>query len=625
MSDNKVDFTGFFQTKLRKDLISDVETVDGLLKSRKLNDSVKKVVEENKEDILFRFKGSFIVGSNFLIGTSKKEGGRKIDFSQLSNITYKDGGIFGVSGYFINDKHFDNYIENPSSGKRLFKLFKVYINQSIFSEVDNNKTRKIDNTLNQELEQTNDSIDKPKTDINKSTKDSNIGLDTSPNGINTGLKVELNGESKEVFIDTYSQTYVKEGSNNLYITNETLKKLNWNDFTSNVSSDQLVNIYLTNLDTDSYISSDLHNFLFRNSKEIKEDLKSRIEDFIGEKIPTYTRWITLGYQQKTVFGIKKGKPFESIMLYLDMDKNIFNINISVKVDIDRQETRRLFPFVNNLEEVPLTERTWEWDSCSYKKLLGEISEYKSTIGVDIELLDRVVEIFNEILRDQRMKLNKLSEQIGRRISILDQDNNGLIDISETDDDFMKLVEKKQFQIIEIDKTYLQNLMKVGNYLSNFKEEISNIFNSINQEEEVLQKEWWLDYLEDRINDYNQLSVHSLCMIVSLTDGKNLLTFYKIYEIFDQLNVFNSNWENKLSEKFDNLEDHLKKLISSNKKVSEGLRNLTNVTQEGFKGLEQNITSELSSINSSIKFNNLLTTIQTYQNYKINKNTKSLRG
>ena len=115
------------------------------------------------------------------------------------------------------------------------------------------------------------------------------------------------------------------------------------------------------------------------------------------------------------------------------------------------------------------------------------------------------------------------------------------------------------------------------------------------------------------------------MIVSLTDGKNLLTFYKIYEIFDQLNVFNSNWENKLSEKFDNLEDHLKKLISSNKKVSEGLRNLTYVTQKGFKGLEQNITSELSSINYSIKFNNLLTTILTYQNYKINKNTKSLRG
>lgn len=158
MSDNKVDFTGFFQTKLRKDLISDKETVDGLLKSRKLNDSVKKIVEENKEDILFRFKGSFIVGSNFLIGTSKKEGGRKIDFSQLSNITYKDGGIFGVSGYFINDKHFDNYIENPSSGKRLFKLFKEYINQSIFSEVDNNETGKIDNTFNQELENSDRSV-----------------------------------------------------------------------------------------------------------------------------------------------------------------------------------------------------------------------------------------------------------------------------------------------------------------------------------------------------------------------------------------------------------------------------------------------------------------------------------
>jgi len=34
---------------------------------------------------------------------------------------------------------------------------------------------------------------------------------------------------------------------------------------------------------------------------------------------------------------------------------------------------------------------------------------------------------------------------------------------------------------------------------------------------------------------------------------------------------------------------------------------------------------LKSIDSSIKFNNLLTTVQTYQLYKVNKNTKGLKG
>ena len=55
-----------------------------------------------------------------------------------------------------------------------------------------------------------------------------------------------------------------------------------------------------------------------------------------------------------------------------------------------------------------------------------------------------------------------------------------------------------------------------------------------------------------------------------------------------------------------------------------LNTLTYVTQESFKELNSSITNELKNIDSSIKFNNLLTSIQIYQTYQINKNTKSLR-
>jgi len=50
-----------------------------------------------------------------------------------------------------------------------------------------------------------------------------------------------------------------------------------------------------------------------------------------------------------------------------------------------------------------------------------------------------------------------------------------------------------------------------------------------------------------------------------------------------------------------------------------------VTQDGFSDLNNSLSRELQGINSSIDTNNLLTGIQTYQTYKINKNTKSLRG
>ena len=45
----------------------------------------------------------------------------------------------------------------------------------------------------------------------------------------------------------------------------------------------------------------------------------------------------------------------------------------------------------------------------------------------------------------------------------------------------------------------------------------------------------------------------------------------------------------------------------------------------FADLDTSLTRELQSIDSSLQTNNLLTGIQTYQMYKINKNTKGLRS
>ena len=57
----------------------------------------------------------------------------------------------------------------------------------------------------------------------------------------------------------------------------------------------------------------------------------------------------------------------------------------------------------------------------------------------------------------------------------------------------------------------------------------------------------------------------------------------------------------------------------------GLNELTYITSDGFSNLNNSLGNELKSIQSTIGFNNLLTGIQTYQMYKINKNTKSLRS
>ena len=116
------------------------------------------------------------------------------------------------------------------------------------------------------------------------------------------------------------------------------------------------------------------------------------------------------------------------------------------------------------------------------------------------------------------------------------------------------------------------------------------------------------------------------MILSIVED-DLITVNEIYEEFDKLKIFKSDHEKevaqKLSEIGDGLNDLLHAVDSMERSIVSGLSQLTYVTQGGFSDLNHAVTRELQSIGSSIDANNLLTTIQTYQLYKINKQTKGL--
>ena len=119
---------------------------------------------------------------------------------------------------------------------------------------------------------------------------------------------------------------------------------------------------------------------------------------------------------------------------------------------------------------------------------------------------------------------------------------------------------------------------------------------------------------------------SLNMIITLTEDDRI-TFYEIYETFDKLNVFSSNHEIEMSMRLKNIESKLDEVVQSiyqmEMNICSELYNLQFITEnmsDSLSGLSQG----LSEINSSIQTNNLLTGIQTYQMYKINKNTKGLR-
>lgn len=276
-----------------------------------------------------------------------------------------------------------------------------------------------------------------------------------------------------------------------------------------------------------------------------------------------------------------------------------------------------FDFVNSPEKGNLFPGITDEDFSFLKKL----SEVKTIIKKRVD-----DEKQRQKLEEEEKEIKRLKELESSKEDVLgslDVDNNGVLDIIEGGD-FMRLLKKHQPRIKEIDRTYIQRFIQVSNFIKSQSESLQEIFTRINQVENQEELESLVGLLKNNIHTYEQILFHSLNMIVSLVDEDDL-TFYEIYETFDKLNVFDSGWEKQVSQKLSDINLNISDLMYSvdrmNVQIVNGLNQLSYITEES----NRNLVGQLGEIDSSIRVNNLLTGISTYQLYKINKNTKSLRG
>ena len=284
----------------------------------------------------------------------------------------------------------------------------------------------------------------------------------------------------------------------------------------------------------------------------------------------------------------------------------------------------------------------------YNSLLeGTLMDYRKSIKAKEELL----RIKNEKIqkKEEKIKLDKqkTSEKKNSLIKELDRDSDGILDIVQTND-FYEILKKHEKSIIEIDREYIKNFVKLSNYLQAIRNNLQNTFEILSKVEFSKDLQSLTKILKNKIHTYNSLLLHSLSMVVSLTKDE-MITFYEIYEMFDELNVYNSKHEKDMLNGLKSINSELRvvnknlgevgvklgnisgqfyslmnQMKESDERIINSINNLTYTTSSSIKSLSNNVQSELQSINSSVKFNNLLTGIQTYQMYKVNLNTKSLR-
>ena len=339
------------------------------------------------------------------------------------------------------------------------------------------------------------------------------------------------------------------------------------------------------------------------------------------------KWNNYGFKlYKHKMGLECGitiDEFNNFHFLVSTEKEINGIGLN-----SLEEINKIF----QIHDSTSIKINYVWDNCFMKMSEPEIKFLQEFIQEFNNEVDREIKSTEKRKRDDEKKekerIKSLKKSQNSLLEEFDKDNNGVIDVIEGDDDFMKLFKKHQKKIIELDKDYIQKFVKISNYLKTKRKNIQDVFSSIKNTENKLQLDNNVGVLKNQIHTYELLLFHSLNMITSIVED-DLIIFYEIYESFDKLNMFNSNWENEVSQKLSNIGEGLSELMDSinsmERNIVNGLTELSYVTQEGFSDLGNSVTKELQSIDSSIKFNNLLTGIQTYQMYKINKNTKSLKG
>jgi hypothetical protein len=619
------------------------------------------------ELLLKNSKNNFIYSKNDVLINPNKSGQinlfEKITSEHIEKFQLDTNLVFGIGGYilFTNDiiyilreiknpdklmslklqfltstyEEINNIEWVPNTGK-LFPNGKILFNKknlllvphSIKDNTVNNiiDTIKIDiseilvklknNEFNLESLNSNSLI------LENNNSDKEVVSSSNPNKTNE----EKNTENKSINID---KTLIKENVTSDYnkVIQKKYSEKNSKIDISEIISDWYLNFslkYQLNLVTKEYILK--QNKLLFSSNIWKSDvIKDSLNDsrFYGDiKFGTNSGIIFIGTR---VYFIEDGSSYINFNLN-ELKENTFKDILKQEcIKIEEGYIKKFYDIYKyNDGGMGLGRKRISTQDIS---LLNEIVKF---INEHIKIYNKIIlekkKVEDEIKKDLEVKrIEKLNIKKNNILSELDKDGNGEIDLIDSDS-FNKLISLHQKNIIDIDKSYIQKFVKISIYIKNKKSNIQSLFKKINKTKNEEELNESLNLLKNQIHTYDLLIFHSINMVTSLIES-DLITFYEIYECFDQLGIFNSNWENEVMNKLNDIGNGLNELLyriyQMEYKIVSSINNLSYVTQDSFKELNISVNNQLSSINSSIKFNNLLTGIQTYQMYKINQNIKRI--
>ena len=158
---------------------------------------------------------------------------------------------------------------------------------------------------------------------------------------------------------------------------------------------------------------------------------------------------------------------------------------------------------------------------------------------------------------------------------MSKNNIGEIDIPNTDA-FSKHLESYQHEIAKFDQSWIHDLVKIKSYLQSANISIKSNFQQTIEEDNLEYFKQMQAEVINQVEAYDKVYGNALILIDSIIESNHVLS-YEIYEIFDKLGFFESNWEQRLIQKFDDLSDSINETNANINSINEKFDLITNTS------------------------------------------------
>ena len=199
--------------------------------------------------------------------------------------------------------------------------------------------------------------------------------------------------------------------------------------------------------------------------------------------------------------------------------------------------------------------------------LDKINQAKS----DFRAKEKGIKDAEEVKR-KKIELNKIKDSFK---DLLKVNSANQIDIPNTDT-FSKHLETHQQEIAKFNQRWIHDLVKIKSYLQSANISIKSNFQQTIEEDDLEYFEQMQSEVINQVQAYDKVYGNALILIDSIIESNHVLS-YEIYEIFDKLGFFESNWEQRLIQKFDDLSDSINETNANINSINEKFDLITNTS------------------------------------------------